>query len=112
MPSPACAVRLCLAGILAIGLFGLSARQADPVGAALPTVNVGFVVRPVRPSTALYRRDANAIYTVARRHTTNVVRVYTPYATWSRVVAAARGASVFVYFGHGNGYPSRYGAYR
>ena len=38
----------------------------------------------------------------------NVVKIYTPNATWSRVRAAAQGATVLVYLGHGNGWPSIY----
>jgi len=37
-----------------------------------------------------------------------VVRVYSPDATWPAVRAAVTGASVVVYLGHGNGWPSRY----
>jgi hypothetical protein len=37
-----------------------------------------------------------------------VVRVYSPNATWPAVRTALRGASVVVYLGHGNGWPSRY----
>ena len=35
-------------------------------------------------------------------------RSYSPNATWSRVRSAVNGASVIVYFGHGNGYPNPY----
>ena len=35
-------------------------------------------------------------------------RVYSPYATWSRVHDAAQGANVLIYLGHGNGWPSPY----
>ena len=34
-----------------------------------------------------------------------------PWATWARVKEAARGANLFVYLGHGNGYPSPYGRF-
>ena len=44
----------------------------------------------------------------ARKHTSNVVTLFTPNATWPAVKAAAQGASVFVYLGHGNGWPSIY----
>ena len=35
----------------------------------------------------------------ARRYTSNVVKVYTPNATWAKVKAAAQGASILVYLG-------------
>ena len=37
-----------------------------------------------------------------------MVRVYSPNATWARVKAAVAGASVVIYLGHGNGWPSPY----
>ena len=40
--------------------------------------------------------------------TPNVVKVYSPDATWPNVKAALQGASVVVYLGHGNGWPSIY----
>jgi hypothetical protein len=42
----------------------------------------------------------------ALRHTTNVVRVYSPNATWPKVKAAMTGASIVVYIGRGSGFPS------
>ena len=38
----------------------------------------------------------------------NVVKVYSPNATWAKVKAAVVGASVVIYMGHGNGWPSPY----
>ena len=35
----------------------------------------------------------------------NVVKVYSPNATWTKVKAAAQGASILIYLGHGSGYP-------
>ena len=37
-----------------------------------------------------------------------MVKVYSPNATWTAVKAAMQGASIVVYMGHGNGYPSPY----
>ena len=42
------------------------------------------------------------------KYTSNVVKVYSPNATWERVKAAVAGASVVIYLGHGNGWPSPY----
>ena len=41
-----------------------------------------------------------------------MVEVYSPYATWKRVKVAARGANLFVYLGHGNGWPSNHGPFQ
>src|SRR6185437_10434093 len=45
----------------------------------------------------------------ARSLGASVTEIYTPRATWARVSAAAQGAKLFVYLGHGSGYPSVYG---
>jgi hypothetical protein len=74
--------------------------------AAGPRVVV--VVGPVGDHNAHYKSDANDVVAEARKYTSNVVKVYTPNATWKAVKAAAQGASVFVYLGHGNGWPSIY----
>ena len=37
--------------------------------------------------------------------------MYSPNATWTQVQKAAKGANIFIYLGHGNGYPSPYGAF-
>ena len=42
------------------------------------------------------------------KYTPNVVKVYSPNATWAKVKAAVVGASVVIYMGHGNGWPSPY----
>ena len=55
-----------------------------------------------------YRSYADQIYSDAIRYTSNVVRVYSPNATASKVKAAVAGASIIVYLGHGNGWPSPY----
>ena len=36
------------------------------------------------------------------------MKVYSPNATWSKVKSATVGASVVIYLGHGNGWPSPY----
>ena len=45
---------------------------------------------------------------LARQYSSNVVTLYSPNATWSKVEPALKGASIVVYFGHGNGWPSPY----
>ncbi len=59
-------------------------------------------------STAQYRSYADQVYAEAIRYTPNVVKVYSPNATWTKVKAAVNGASIIVYLGHGNGWPSPY----
>ena len=67
------------------------------------------VVGPTHGSTDKYIQRAKRIASQARGLGASVVELYTPWATWARVKAAARGAKVLVYLGHGNGSPSPYG---
>ena len=93
---------LALVALLGLGLF------VPTVGAAVGDPKVVIVVGATHGATAGYRADADVIYTEARKYTSNVVKVYSPYATWAAVQKAAVGASVLVYLGHGNGWPSPY----
>ena len=58
-----------------------------------------------------YIYNAKRYATQARRYGASVYEIYSPHATWARVKAAAQGANVLIYLGHGNGYPSPYGAF-
>ena len=69
---------------------------------------VVIVVGPVAGNTGYFKRVANGVAADARRYGAKVIKIYTPNATWARVKAAARGANIFVYLGHGNGWPSPY----
>jgi len=72
------------------------------------TKKVVIVVGPVGGSTANYKDSANRLADQARSYGASVTRIYSPYATWSRVYEAAKGANVLIYLGHGNGWPSPY----
>ncbi len=87
---------------------------AAPVApaAAASTAKVVIIVGPVGDHTAHYKSDADEIATEARRWTSNVVVLKTPNATWARVKPALQGASVLVYLGHGNGWPSQYAPFQ
>lgn len=94
---------IALVGALLAGLLPGAALAASP------DPRVVFVVGPVGSLTESYRRWARAGAEEARRHTADVVEVYSPNATWPKVRAALQGASIVVYLGHGNGFPSPYG---
>ncbi len=94
---------------LVISVSGLAADPA-PTAAATP-VKVVIVVGPVEGNTSRYVQHAKGYAALARAHGAYVVEVYSPRATWTRVKAAAKGANIFIYLGHGNGYPSPYGAF-
>jgi hypothetical protein len=103
-------------------LLALVAALLVAIGAALPGATtvpdaraaggdgpkVVIVVGATHGTTDRYRSYADAAYAEAIKYTSNVVKVYSPNATWSAVKAAAKGASILIYFGHGNGWPSPY----
>jgi len=93
-------------GIL-IGIALAGALSGSVVGAR-PEPRVAIVVGPVEGLTDLYRSIGAAAAREARRWTGNVVTVVSPNATWPAVKRALRGASIVLYLGHGNGWPSPY----
>ena len=88
-----------------IALTGTIA-SATPAAAAGPKVVI--VVGPTNGATATYLARAKVIAAQARWLGASVTEIYTPKATWARVSAAAQGAKLFVYLGHGSGSPSPY----
>jgi hypothetical protein len=78
------------------------------VAAASAGAKVVIIVGATHDATAAYRTYADQAYAEAIKYTPNVVKVYSPNATWARVKAAVAGASVVIYMGHGNGWPSPY----
>jgi len=91
--------------IVASALLGVAAPS---VAAAETPGSDARVVIIVGADTPQYLDDANELYAEAIKHTANVIRVYSPNATWSAVTAATTGANVVIYLGHGNGWPSPY----
>ncbi len=91
---------------------GLAAPAASPVraaeGDAPADPKIVIIVGATHGATSEYRDRANEAYAEAIQHTPNVIKVYSPNATWSKVKAATAGASIVIYFGHGNGWPSPY----
>lgn len=63
---------------------------------------------PAGAATTGYRAQARAAAATARHYTPDVVELYSPDATWPAVRDALQGASLVVYMGHGNGWPSKY----
>jgi flagellar hook assembly protein FlgD len=94
-----------------LAVFGLVAPGPHVafVSAAAPTnPKVVIIVGPVAGSTSTYKADASAAAAEARKYTTDVITIFSPTATWSKVKPALAGASIVVYMGHGNGWPSKY----
>ncbi|MFN8629439.1 MAG: FlgD immunoglobulin-like domain containing protein [Chloroflexota bacterium] len=99
---------IALVAILVAGLGVLSPSSAVPVRAASANPKVAIIVGATGSVTASYKSAANELYAEAIKYTPNVVKVYSPNATWSKVKSAVNGASIIVYLGHGNGTPSPY----
>jgi len=95
-----------IASILAVG--GLA---TNPEAVAAAGKKVVIVVGPVGSSSSNYIYNAKKLAAQARSYGATVYEIYTPHATWARVKKYAQGANVFIYLGHGNGYPSPYGAF-
>ena len=64
--------------------------------------------RAVRCRHGPVSRGGREAAALARQFTPDVTELYSPNATWPAVKAALQGASVVIYMGHGNGWPSRY----
>ncbi|HET9851988.1 MAG TPA: FlgD immunoglobulin-like domain containing protein [Candidatus Limnocylindrales bacterium] len=115
-------IAIALAAIVALApLFVAPAFAASSPAHAAPAAatsgdpaptgpKVVIVVGATEGTTASYRADADTIAAEALKYTSNVIKLYSPNAKWAQVKAAAQGASIFVYLGHGYGYPSPYRA--
>ncbi len=93
--------------VIAISIAMLAALGAYGPVAAAQTSNARVVII-VGADTPQYLAGANEVYAEAIQHTPNVIKVYSPNATWTAVKSATTGANVVIYFGHGNGWPSPY----
>ena len=85
---------------------------AVPQETRAASIKVVVVVGPAGSSTAKYRDSARVYARLARSYGASVTEIYSPYATWTKVKAAAQKANLLIYLGHGNGYPSPYGAFQ
>ena len=103
-------IRRILTAILT-ALVLATATTATAPAARAATAKVVVVVGPVGSETSSYRDGARRLADQARSYGATVVEVYSPNATWARVSAAAVGANLLVYLGHGNGWPSPYAPY-
>ena len=100
-------LRRTLVATMLLVLVGAGAVVAGPpAAAAVDGPKVAIIVGPAGTQTAGNRVWADAAAQEARHYTQNVVRVYSPRATWSSVKAAITGASIVVYIGRGYGFPT------
>src|SRR5437879_6992664 len=100
--------RAALVAALAISIVSGGPVAARAAGSSGAPAKVVLIVGPAGAATPYYKRLADETAAAAAKLTSNVVKVYSPDATWPAVTAALQGASVVVYLGHGNGWPSIY----
>lgn len=105
-------MRRALVAVIASLVF---ASVIAPAVAAAPAADQGrtvakvvVIVGPAGAATSRYRTQARSAAAVARDYTPDVTEIYSPNATWPAVRKALQGASLVIYMGHGNGWPSRY----
>jgi uncharacterized protein YgiM (DUF1202 family) len=96
---------------LVIAATAIATTSVTPVQAAYAP-RVVIVVGPSGGATSDYLAHARSYAAQAKAYGASVTTIFTPHATWSRVVAAAQGANIFIYLGHGNGWPSPYAPYQ
>ena len=95
-----------LATLFVAAAVPAAGRERQRSTRAQPKVVV--IVGPTGSVTSEYRAIGERAAAEARRWTRNVVALHSPNATWAAAKEAVQGASVVVYLGHGNGWPSRY----
>jgi hypothetical protein len=96
---------------IALSLAALGGLATNPTPAAAAGMKVVVVVGPAGSSTAKYITNARRYASQARSYGARVIELYSPNATWTNVKAAAQGANILIYLGHGNGSPSPYGPF-
>jgi len=97
-----------LIGVFAALVLVSATTATAPEARAGTQKRVVIVVGPVGSATENYRSNARQLASQARSYGAAVTSLFSPYATWARVSAAAKGANVLIYLGHGNGWPSPY----
>jgi hypothetical protein len=99
-------LRALVLAAMVVGLVGIVSAPA--ASAATTQVKVVIVVGPTGSGTAHNISNARELAAQARSNGAKVIEVYSPNATFYNVRIAATGANVFIYMGHGSGWPSPY----
>ena len=96
-----------LASLVIAGLIAPAVAAAPEADGDRPA-KVVVIVGPAGGATNRYRAQARSAAALARKYTPDVTEIYSPNATWPVVRKALQGASLVIYMGHGNGWPSKY----
>jgi hypothetical protein len=100
-------IRTHLAGLATLALTAAFIAPV-PAAAVVAAPKVVIIVGPTGAVTSSYRSQGDDIAAAATAAGADVVKVYSPNATWPNVKSAVNGANIIVYLGHGNGYPNPY----
>ena len=100
---------LAFAVAMLVATTGLFATAAPATAAG--NTKVVIVVGAVDSNTVSWENDADNAANTFAQYTSNITKIYSPNATWAAVKAAAAGANILVYVGHGSGYPNPYVGY-
>lgn len=100
-------------GLLVAGTVTVANSHKVVAATGCAGTKVVLVVGQTQGVTPTYIADANAAATEFLKYTPAecITKVYSPNATWGLVAAAAKGANILVYMGHGSGYPNPYVSY-
>lgn len=103
-----------LIALLAIAIAAAAglAPASGGVARAVAPLKAVIIVGPVGSPQSSYLADGARIADVAAAYGMDVRRVFHPHATWASVLANIQGASIVVYLGHGNGWPSPYAPFQ
>jgi flagellar hook assembly protein FlgD len=104
-------VALLLAVVLAVTAAALSPLGAG-VAHGAARLKAVVIVGPSSGMQSGNLASGEYIAAVAESYGMDVRRVFHPNATWSAVLANIQGASIVVYLGHGNGWPSPYAPFQ
>jgi hypothetical protein len=96
--------------LVILSLIASVALAATPEPVRAGAQKVVIIVGPIGATTSNYRAKGDQIAATATAAGAQVVKVYSPNATWAKVREAVDGANVIVYLGHGNGFPNPYSA--
>ena len=101
-----------LVSLAIAAVFATTGLAARPAAAAAAQMKVVIVVGPVGSATSGYITSAKKLASQARSYGAKVIGAVQPARdVGPKVKSAAQGANILIYLGHGNGYPSPYGAF-
>ena len=103
-------ITLVLLALLAL-LLTTSFAGARPASAAADPLKAVLIVGP-SGDTSLNKTRSDVVAAKAAAWGMDVVKLYSPHATWARVMSEMQGANLVTYMGHGNGWPSPYAPFQ